>query len=90
MDYIAGKCNIPIFYYEETKKQIAKNGGREWKSKEEIQKEPAKYNTEGKADVIGWISEKLAWDIVGISHYLYVVTLGYQHVYILPDGYTIT
>ena len=90
MDYIAGKCNIPDFYYEETKKQIAKNGGREWKSREEIEKEHAKYNTKGKADVIGWISEDLARKILGVSHYLYVVTQGYQYVYILPDGYTLT
>ena len=90
MDYIAGKCNIPIFLYEETKKQIAKNGGREWKSREEIEKEHAKYNTEGKADVIGWISADLARELVGIYHLLYVVTLGYMHFYILPDGYTIT
>ena len=90
MEFENRKCNIPFFYYEETKKQIAKTGGREWKSKEEIEKEQAKYNTKGKADVIGWISEDLAWDIVGVSHFLYVVTLGYMHVYILPDGYTIT
>ena len=90
MDYIPGKCNIPIFNYEEVKKQIAKNGGKEWKSKEEIEKEHAKYNTKGKADVIGWISEDLARDITGVTYYLYVVTLGYMYVYILPDGYTIT
>ena len=90
MDYIPGKCNIPIFNYEEVKKQIAKNGGKEWKSKEEIEKEHAKYNTKGKADVIGWISENLALELVGIYHLLYVVTLGYRHFYILPDGYTIT
>ena len=90
MDYINGKCNIPFFNYEETKKQIHKTGGREWKSIEEIKKEHTKYNTKGKADVIGWISEDLARKIVGVSHFLYVVTLGYMHVYILPDGYTIT
>ena len=90
MDYIAGKCNIPIFFYKDAKEQIAKNGGREWKSREEIEKEHAKYNTKGKADVIGWISESLARELVGIYHLLYVVTLGYRHFYILPDGYTIT
>ena len=90
MDYKNGKCNIPFFYYEETQKQISKTGDREWKSKEEIEKEHAKYNTKGKANVIGWISEDLARKIVGVSHFLYVVTLGYMHVYILPDGYTIT
>ena len=91
MDYIPGKCNIPIFLYEDTKEQIAKNGGREWKSKEEIKKEHAKYNTQrGKADVIGWISADLARELVGIYHFLYVVTLGYRHIYIMPDGYTIT
>ena len=64
MDYIAGKCNIPIFFYKDAKEQIAKNGGREWKSREEIEKEHAKYNTKGKADVIGWISESLAAELV--------------------------
>ena len=90
MDYIPGKCNIPIFNYEEVKKQIAKNGGKEWKSKEEIEKEHAKYNTKGKADVIGWVSEDYARETLGVTYYLYVVTLGYMYVYILPDGYTIT
>ena len=89
MDYIPGKCNIPIFYYGEVKKQIAKNGGREWKSREEIEKEHAKHNTKGKADVIGWISEDLARDMLGVSYYLYVVTLGFMYVYILSDGYTL-
>ena len=90
MDYIPGKCNIPIFYYGEVKKQIAKNKGREWKSREEIEKEHAKYNTEGKADVIGRISEDLARDIVGVScDFIYVVTLGFMYVYILSDGYTL-
>ena len=88
MDYKPGKCNIPIFNYEETKKQIAKNGGREWKSKEEIRKEHKKLNTEeGKADVIGWVSEELAREITGINHFLYVVTLGYQYVFILLSAY---
>ena len=90
MDYIAGKCNIPIFLYKDVVEQIAKNGGREWKSKEEIEKEHAKFYTKGKADVIGWISAELARELVGIYHILYVVTLGYMHFYILPDGYTIT
>ena len=90
MDYKRGKCNIPHFYYKDTEKQIFQNGGKEWKSKEEIEKEHTKYNTKGKANVIGWISEDLAQEIVGVSHFLYVVTLGYMHVYILPDGYTIT
>ena len=91
MDYILGKCNMPIFNYKETKKQIVKNGGREWKSREEIEKEHAKLNTEeGKADVIGWISEDLAREITGLTHYLYVVTLGYQYIFILPDGFIIT
>ena len=87
MDYIPGKCNIPIFYYGEVKKQIAKNGGREWKSREEIEKEHAKYNTEGKADVIGWISEELAKEIIGISHIFYVVTLGHLYIFMLSNGY---
>ena len=91
MDYIPGKCNIPIFLYRDVVEQIAKNGGREWKSKEEIKKEHSKYNTQrGKADVIGWISADLAGELVGIYHLLYVVTLGYRHIYIMPDGYTIT
>ena len=90
MDYERGKCNIPRFYYEETQKQIYQNGGREWKSEEEIIKEHAKYNTKGKANIIGWILEELAREIAEVSHFLYVVTLGYIHVYILPDGYTIT
>ena len=90
MDYKRGKCNIPHFYYEETQKQISKTGGREWKSEEEIIKEHTKYNTKGKADVIGWISEDLAREIAEVSHFLYIVTLGYQYVFILPDGYTIT
>ena len=90
MEFKNGKCNIPFFYYEETKKQIAKNGGREWKSRQEIEKEHTKYNTEGKADVIGWISEDLARDILGVSHRLYVVTLGYLYVFILSDGFLIT
>ena len=47
-------------------------------------------NITQKADVIGWISEDLAREIAEVSHFLYVVTLGYMHVYILPDGYTIT
>ena len=67
MDYKRGKCNIPHFYYPDTQKQIFQNGGREWKSKEEIEKEHAKYNTKGKANVIGWISEDLAHKIVGVS-----------------------
>ena len=29
MDYIPGKCNIPIFLYRDVVEQIAKNGGRE-------------------------------------------------------------
>ena len=78
MDYKNGKCNIPFFYYEETQKQISKTGGREWKSEEEIIKEHAKYNTKGKADVIGWISEELAREIAEVSHFLYIVTLGYM------------
>ena len=63
---------------------------REWKSEEEIIKEHAKYNTKGKANIIGWTSQELAREIAEVSHFLYVVTLGYIHVYILPDGYTIT
>ena len=86
MDYAIGKCLIPIFYYEEVKKQITKNGGREWKSKEEIEKEHAKLNTEGKADVIGWISEELAKEIIGISHIFYVATVGYLYVFMLSNG----
>ena len=89
MDYIAGKCNIPIFLYEDAREQIAKNGGREWKSREEIEKEHAKYNTKGKADVIGWVSEDYARDNLGVNHFLYVVSLGWLYVYILPDGYTL-
>ena len=80
----------PAFITKIQKKQISQNGGREWKSEQEIKKEHAKYNTKGKADVIGWISEDLAREIAEVSHFLYVVTLGYMHVYILPDGYTIT
>ena len=87
MDYEYGKCNIPRFSYEDISQQIAKTGGREWKSKEEIEKEHAKYKTKGKADVIGWISEELAKEIIGISHFFYVVTLGYQYVFTLPNGY---
>ena len=91
MDYIPGKCNIPIFLYNDVVEQITKNGGREWKSKEEIKKEHAKYNTQrGRADVIGYISANLAEELTGIYCLLYVVTLGYRYIYIFPDGYTIT
>ena len=90
MDYTLRECNTPIFRnFWEVREQIAKNGGKEWKSREEIEKEHAKYNTKGKADVVGWISEDLARELVGISHFLYIVTLGSRYVYILPDGYTI-
>ena len=83
MDYKNGKCNIPFFYYEETQKQISKTGGREWKSKEEIEKEHAKYNTKGKANVIGWISEDLARKIVGVSHFFICCNAGiYACLYI--------
>ena len=91
MDYIAGKCNIPVFLYEDVREQIAKNGGKEWKNREEIKKEHAKYNTQrGKADVIGFISANLAEELTGIYCLLYVVTLGYRHIYIFPDGCTVT
>ena len=62
MDYKNGKCNIPFFYYEETQKQISKTGGREWKSKEEIEKEHAKYNTKGKANVYRKIWPVKLWE----------------------------
>ena len=87
MDYDYTNCNIPRFSYEDIKKQIAKGGGIEWKSLKEIQKEHAKHNTEGKADVIGWISEELAKEIIGVTHFFYVVTLGYMYVFTLPNGY---
>ena len=90
MDYDYINCNIPNFYYEDIKKQISQAGGREWKSCQEIEKEHAKYNTEGKADVIGWISEELAKELTNIQHFLYVVTLGYMYVFTLPDGYIIS
>ena len=69
MDYDYVDCNIPRFSYEDMKKQISNAGNVEWKSKKEIQKEHAKYNTEGKADVIGWISEELATEIIGVAHF---------------------
>ena len=72
------------------KKQIAHAGNVEWKSKKEIEKEHAKYNTEGKADVIGWISEELAREIIGVVHFLYVVTLGHIFVFTLPNGCVVT
>ena len=91
MDYTPGKCNIPIFLYEDAREQIVKNGGREWTSKEKIKKEHAKYNTRrGRADVIGYISANLALELTGIYCLLYVVTLGYRHIYIFPDGCTVT
>ena len=87
MDYSYEDYNIPHFSYEDMKKQIAHAGNVEWKSKKEIKKEHAKYNTEGKANVIGWISEELAKEITGVTHFLYVVTLGHNFVFTLPDGY---
>ena len=90
MDYDYENCNIPRFSYEDMKKQISHAGGVEWKSKKEIEKEHAKYNTEGKANVIGWISEELAKEIMEVRHFLYVVTLGYMYVFTLPNGYVIT
>ena len=86
MDYSYEDYNIPHFSYEDMKKQIAHAGNVEWKSKKEIKKEHAKYNTEGKANVIGWISEELAKEITGVTHFLYVVT-GHNFVFTLPDGY---
>ena len=80
---------FPCFSYKDMEKQISLGGSREWKSKKEIQEEHAKYNTEGKANVIGWISEELAKEIVGVSHYLYVVTLGYMYVLTFPDGFVV-
>ena len=87
MDYDYTDCNILRFSFEDMKKQISRAGNVEWKSKEEIEKEHTKYNTEGKADVIGWISEELAREIIGVAHFLYVVTLGHIYVFTLPDGY---
>ena len=87
MDYDYIDCNIPRFSYEDMKKQIAHAGNVEWKSLKEIQKEHTKYNTEGKADVIGWISEELAKEIIGVAHFFYVVTLGHIYVFTLPNGY---
>ena len=87
MDYDYEDCNIPRFSYEDMKKQISKAGNVEWKSKKEIEREHAKYNTEGKADVIGWISEDLAREIAGVAHFLYIVTLGHNYIFTLPDGY---
>ena len=90
MDYNYVDCNIPRFSFEDMKKQISKAGNVEWKSKKEIQKEHIKYNTEGKADVIGWISEELAKEIIGVTHFLYVVTLGHIYVFTLPNGCVVT
>ena len=87
MDYDYEDCNIPRFSYEDMQQQITHAGNVEWKSKKEIEKEHAKYNTEGKADVIGWISEELAKEITGVTHFLYVVTLGYNYIFTLPNGY---
>ena len=87
MDYDYEDSNIPRFFYEDIKQQIAHAGNVEWKSKKEIEKEHAKYNTEGKANVIGWISEELAKEIIGVKHFFYVVTLGYIYVFTLPNGY---
>ena len=90
MDYDYRDCNIPRFSYKDIKQQIANAGNVEWKSKKEIEKEHAKYNTEGKANVIGWISEELAKELTSITHFLYVVTLGHMYVFTLPDGYVIS
>ena len=90
MNFYYTDHNVPTFYTKEFKKHSNKPNLKEWTTEEDIKNNHSKYSIKGKANIIGYISKETSKRITNTDLKLFVVTLVFMFIYVLPDGCCVT